>query len=187
MTLLCVYNVNRLDFVLERFCVATVTTGLNVSLLSEYNSLSSAGQIWVLLLLLLLLLLSSSSSKGPVADATNAPQPWRLIVQPYDEDGVFSAFTCNGSPVEWNWQGKTEVLGEKPVPVPLCPPQIPHGLKGDWTQASAVRGRRLTAWAMARPQIRVRSDIWNIAETDIFHWWIRRTLKSRNITLTATC
>jgi hypothetical protein len=29
--------------------------------------------------------------------------------------------------VEWKWQGKTEVLGEKPVPVPLCPPQIPHG------------------------------------------------------------
>jgi hypothetical protein len=30
--------------------------------------------------------------------------------------------------VEWYWQGKTEELGEKPVPVPLCPPQIPHGL-----------------------------------------------------------
>jgi hypothetical protein len=24
--------------------------------------------------------------------------------------------------------GKAEVLGEKPVPVSLCPPQIPHGL-----------------------------------------------------------
>jgi hypothetical protein len=24
--------------------------------------------------------------------------------------------------------GETEVLGEKPVPVPLGPPQIPHGL-----------------------------------------------------------
>jgi hypothetical protein len=48
--------------------------------------------------------------------------------------------------VEWKWQGKTEVLGKKPVPVPLCPPQIPHGL----TWASAVRGRRLTAWATAR-------------------------------------
>jgi len=22
----------------------------------------------------------------------------------------------------------TKLLGEKPVPVPLCPPQIPHGL-----------------------------------------------------------
>jgi hypothetical protein len=40
--------------------------------------------------------------------------------------------------VERYWQGKTEELGEKPVPVPLCPPQIPHsdpstnsGLRGD--------------------------------------------------------
>jgi hypothetical protein len=53
--------------------------------------------------------------------------------------------------VEWNWQGKTEVLGEKPVPVPLCPPQIPHRLTRDRTRAFAVGGRRLTAWAMARP------------------------------------
>jgi hypothetical protein len=28
------------------------------------------------------------------------------------------------------WQGKTEELGEKPVPVPLCPPQIP-GLRAE--------------------------------------------------------
>ena len=46
----------------------------------------------------------------------------RLIVQPCDEDEVFFLlFHFNGAPVEWNWQGKTEVLGEKPVPVPLCP------------------------------------------------------------------
>jgi hypothetical protein len=24
--------------------------------------------------------------------------------------------------------GETEELGEKPVPVPHCPPQVPHGL-----------------------------------------------------------
>jgi hypothetical protein len=53
--------------------------------------------------------------------------------------------------VEWYWQGKTEELGEKPVPVPLCPPQIPHGLTRARSRASAVRGRRLTTWAMARP------------------------------------
>jgi hypothetical protein len=39
-----------------------------------------------------------------------------------------------------------ELFWEKPVPVPLCPPQIPRGL----TRASAVRGRRITTWAMAR-------------------------------------
>jgi hypothetical protein len=90
--------------------------------------------------------------KGPAADATDAPQPWRLIVQPYEEydedDEVFSAFLFNGALVEWNWQGKTEVLGEKPVPVTLCPPQIPHVPTNDRTRASAVRGRRLTAWAI---------------------------------------
>jgi hypothetical protein len=53
--------------------------------------------------------------------------------------------------VEWNWKGKIEVFGEKPVPVPICPPQIPHGLTRDRIRASAVVGRRLTAWAMARP------------------------------------
>jgi hypothetical protein len=53
--------------------------------------------------------------------------------------------------VEWYWQGKTEELWEKPVPVPLCPPQIPHGLTRAWTRASAARGRRLTTWAIARP------------------------------------
>jgi hypothetical protein len=64
---------------------------------------------------------------------------------------IFYTFPSNGAPMEWNWQGKTEVLGEKPVPVPLCPPQIPHGLARDRTRASAVEGLRLTAWAMARP------------------------------------
>jgi hypothetical protein len=63
----------------------------------------------------------------------------------------FFVFRCNGAPGEWNWQGKTEVLGEKPVPVPLCPPQIPHGLTRDRTRFSAVTGRRLTACATARP------------------------------------
>jgi hypothetical protein len=49
------------------------------------------------------------------------------------------------------WQSKTEELGEKPVPVPLFPPQIPHGLTQARTRVSAVRGRRLTTWALARP------------------------------------
>jgi hypothetical protein len=47
--------------------------------------------------------------------------------------------------------GKIEELGEKHVPVPLCPPQTPHGLTRAPTLAFAVRGRLLTTWAMARP------------------------------------
>jgi hypothetical protein len=69
----------------------------------------------------------------------------------------FLLFHFNGTPVEWNGQGKTEVLWEKPVPVPLCPPQILHGPTRDRTRASVVRGRRLTAWAMARPTCWVTS------------------------------
>jgi hypothetical protein len=33
-----------------------------------------------------------------------------------------------GAAVEWYLQKETEGLGEKPVPVPLCPPHIPHEL-----------------------------------------------------------
>jgi hypothetical protein len=39
----------------------------------------------------------------------------------------------------------------KPVPVPLCPPQISNNLSCDRTRAAAVGSRRLTAWSMARP------------------------------------
>jgi hypothetical protein len=39
----------------------------------------------------------------------------------------------------------------KPAPVPLCPPQIPHDLTWSQTWAAVVGSRRLTAWAMARP------------------------------------
>jgi len=45
------------------------------------------------------------------------------------------------------WQEKSDVLEEKPVPLTLCPPQIPPGLAWDRIRASAVTGRRLTAWA----------------------------------------
>jgi hypothetical protein len=56
--------------------------------------------------------------------------------------------------VEWySDRGKPMNSEEKPVPVPLCPPQIPHGLTRARTRASAMRGRRLTTWAMARPKL----------------------------------
>jgi hypothetical protein len=52
--------------------------------------------------------------------------------------------------VEWYWPEKTKELGEKPVPVLLCPPQIPHGVNRARTLPSAVICRRLSSWAMAR-------------------------------------
>jgi hypothetical protein len=85
--------------------------------------------------------------KGPAAGATDAPQPWGLLCNPVMQMKmmmiIFCPFPSNGAPVELNWQGKNEVFGEKPVTVPLCPPQIPHGL----TQGSkaGLRGGRPAA------------------------------------------
>jgi hypothetical protein len=60
--------------------------------------------------------------------------------------------------------GENRRTRRKTCPVPLCPPQIPHGLTRERTRASAVRGRRLTTWAKARPVS--RSHYWhNIADT----------------------
>jgi hypothetical protein len=57
----------------------------------------------------------------------------------------------------WVWSiggmiltGGTEMLGVQLL-VSLCLPQISYGLYWDRTRASAVTGRRLTAWNMAWP------------------------------------
>jgi hypothetical protein len=47
--------------------------------------------------------------------------------------------------------GDNRITRRKPVPVQICPPHIPHGLTHGRSRASAVKGRRLTAWAMAMP------------------------------------
>jgi hypothetical protein len=47
-------------------------------------------------------------------------------------------------------EGRTEVLGEKPAPLPLCTPQILR-LRWDWARTSAVRNRPLRAWALRQP------------------------------------
>jgi hypothetical protein len=60
------------------------------------------------------------------------------IVHPQDDIWVWRMM------VEWYWQGKTEEHREKPVPVPLCPPQISHGLTGARIRDSVVRGQQLT-------------------------------------------
>jgi hypothetical protein len=41
--------------------------------------------------------------------------------------------------------GKIEVLIETPLPLPFCPPQIPHGLTWDRTRAFFARGQNLIA------------------------------------------
>jgi hypothetical protein len=83
--------------------------------------------------------------KGPAADAMDAPQPWGLLCNPVMKMVSFFSFFCVMV------QRSNEIDGRKPVAISLCPPQIPHGLTRDRTRASAVRGQRLTARAMARP------------------------------------
>jgi hypothetical protein len=57
---------------------------------------------------------------------------WRRLV-------FFSFFRV----MEYRWneidRGKTEVPVGKPVPVPLCPPQIPHGLSWDRNRVPSPR------------------------------------------------
>jgi hypothetical protein len=48
---------------------------------------------------------------------------------------------------EWIWSS------EKPVIVPLCPRQIPHGLTWVQTWDSTDRSWQLTTWAMAQPSL----------------------------------
>jgi hypothetical protein len=52
---------------------------------------------------------------------------------------------CVGSMSGMVWTGKTKVLGEKPVPMPLCLPQIQLELASDRNQTCTVKGCQLTA------------------------------------------
>jgi hypothetical protein len=82
--------------------------------------------------------------EGPRSRCYGRTAAFRLFMQPYDEDKQFSSFF---RVVEHRWNEidrETEVLGKKPVPVPLCPPQIPHEVTRDRNRASVVGGRRLT-------------------------------------------
>ena len=45
------------------------------------------------------------------------------------------------------------------VLVPLCSPRISHGPAWDWIRASVVRVLRLLAWAMARPWLKLSSEV----------------------------
>jgi hypothetical protein len=71
---------------------------------------------------------------------------------------------------------------EKPVPVPLCPPQIPRGLTRARTRDSAVRGPRLTAWAIALSSDRYTS----VSEKYWLHiepWRCRQYISSKRWSL----
>jgi hypothetical protein len=90
--------------------------------------------------------------KGPAADATDAQQLWGLLCNAVMEISFF-VFPCHGAPVEWNWQGQTEVLGEKTGPSATLSIINPIWTDLGSNPGFAARGWRLTAWAMARPNV----------------------------------
>jgi hypothetical protein len=55
------------------------------------------------------------------------------------------------------WENRSS-RGKKPVPVSLCPPQIPHGLTRDRTHASVLI-QRVTFGSSCRPSVLLFSDL----------------------------
>jgi hypothetical protein len=72
------------------------------------------------------------SGEGPRSRRYGRNAALRLIVQPYNEEWRWLLFFVPFLVMEHRWnetdRGKPKNSGKKPVPVPLCPPQIPHGL-----------------------------------------------------------
>jgi hypothetical protein len=74
---------------------------------------------------------------------------WRIVPAPGDcEDGEIGGMNGRGN----------RSTRRKPAPTPLCPPQIPLDQTQDWTRAAAVGSQRLTASAMARPILALRTS-----------------------------
>jgi hypothetical protein len=79
--------------------------------------------------------------------------------------------------VEWQWWGKTEVLGGICCPELLSKTHIPHGLKWDWTPASVPKGQLLLVcgWPAACVGTRIVQlhSVWHYApraELPALHW-----------------
>jgi hypothetical protein len=87
----------------------------------------------------------------------------------------------------WYWQGKTDVLEEKSIPVPLCPPENSHGITWNENRNFAVRGRRLTAWATV-PLVTRLILIYRVIKKSLCTWWIQyKTHAKLFSTFSVTC
>jgi hypothetical protein len=61
---------------------------------------------------------------------------WPLVPDPDDEYGAFGGMRIDRG---------NQSTRRKPAPVPICPPQNPHDLTWDVTQAEEVGSQRLAA------------------------------------------
>jgi hypothetical protein len=104
-------------------------------------------------------------SSGPVqaCNGTALPLPFMSKVPGLLRFVLLVEPTLRWGWVEWYWQGKTEVFGEKPVLVSLCLLQILHGPAWIRTWASAARYRLTNhlshSTAVLLPQYLVNSYI----------------------------
>jgi hypothetical protein len=74
---------------------------------------------------------------------------WPIVPAPDDyDDGEF---------VEMKIGRGIRSTRRKPAPAPLCPPQIPLDQTRARTRAAGVGSQRLTAWAMARPKLHIKT------------------------------
>jgi hypothetical protein len=109
--------------------------------------------------------------KGPAADTTDALQPWGLLCNSVMKMKIIFLVMEH----RWNEtdRGKPKNSGKN---------FVQHKSHMDWprdrTRASAVGGRRLTAWAMARPaRHRYCFKAWNTCI-----WAIRVNIRTKNLT-----
>jgi hypothetical protein len=85
---------------------------------------------------------------GPLGTATT---DWPIVPAPSNyDDGEFG-----GMKIGRGYRSTRR----KPAPAPLSPPQILLDQTRDRTRAAAVGSQRLTAWAMTRPWLILRSEV----------------------------
>jgi hypothetical protein len=86
--------------------------------------------------------------KGPAADTTDSPLPYGFLcnhVMKLKRRMISFFLFIQVSARGMKLIGENRSTRGKPVPLPLRPAQIPHGLTRDRTRASTVGGRRLAA------------------------------------------
>ena len=93
---------------------------------------------------------------------------------------VTEKWTCNCTD-----RRKQKYSGKEPAPLPLRPPQIPHGMAWDQTPVSAVTDRQVTHWASTRPTYVSRGNCHGQPRNE--HRWQTVLITSSSVLLRSQC